>query len=247
MCLLVFSWNPNSEHPLLLLANRDEFHARPTAALAQWVDLPSIYAGRDLQAGGTWVGIAQNGRFAALTNIRQPQKLALRSRGDLVQQYLSNNDEPECYLRGVLQQRDAFNGFNLLVGDRQQLWFFNSKQNQAQCLAAGVYGLSNASLDTPWPKLVQARSRFSQHLNSTDEELFQLMRDEGRPADNQLPDTGVGLATERFLSSMFIRGEHYGTRSTSILRLSGHELHLSERTYNAQAEPVQQTAVRLAL
>ncbi|MDM7858696.1 NRDE family protein [Thiopseudomonas acetoxidans] len=231
MCLIVFAWVPDSAQPLLMLANRDEMHARATAPLAQWSDYPQIYAGRDLLAGGSWLGVAPQGRFAALTNIRALEGVLPRSRGELVSNYLAGHEPPAAYMHRVAQQAAQFNGFNLLVGDSRQLWFFNSKSARPQRLSAGIYALSNASLDTPWPKLVRIRSLFSQNLNSTDDDLFNLMRDRERPSEEFLPETGVGLVLERMLSSIFIQGEYYGTRATSLLRMTQTNLSLKEQSY----------------
>lgn len=232
MCLIVFSWAPGSGQPLLLLANRDEFHARPTAPLAQWHDLPRVHAGRDLQAGGSWLGIAPQGRFAALTNIRRRESRAGRSRGELVSGYLSGQEAPSDYLRAVALRSRDFNGFNLLAGDAGQLWYLHSADEKPKPVAPGIYALSNAALNTHWPKLVRVRERFSRQLDADDEALFGLMRDDWRPPDGYLPDTGVGLVMERMLSSIFIQGERYGTRATSIVRMSSAGLELQERGYD---------------
>lgn len=246
MCLIVFAWAPHSAQPLLMLANRDEMHARATAPLAQWSDYPQIYAGRDLQAGGSWLGVAPQSRFAALTNIRALEGALPRSRGELVSHYLAGSQTPAAYIHRVAQQAAQFNGFNLLVGDNQELWFLHSKSPRPQLLCAGIYALSNASLDTPWPKLVRIRSHFSQNLNSADEELFNLMRDRERPAEECLPETGVGLVLERMLSSIFIQGEHYGTRATSLLRITDTGLSLKEQSYDVSGAVQKLTETTLA-
>ena len=247
MCLIVFAWAPDSAQPLLMLANRDEMHARATAPLAQWSDYPQIYAGRDLLAGGSWLGVAPQSRFAALTNIRALEGMLPRSRGELVSNYLAGHEPPAAYMHRVAQQAAQFNGFNLLVGDSRQLWFLNSKSDRPQLLSAGIYALSNASLDTPWPKLVRIRSHFSQNLNSADDELFNLMRDRERPAEECLPETGVGLVLERMLSSIFIQGEHYGTRATSLLRITDTGLSLKEQSYEPSGAVQGLTEITLAV
>lgn len=248
MCLVVFSWQPGSPQPLLLLANRDEVHQRPSAPLAQWSDQPSVYAGRDLEAGGTWLGMAEQGRFATLTNIRDVSiPLGEHSRGALVSDYLAAQQTPEAYLKAVAHDLPLYSGFNLLVGDTQSLWFIGTSAPRPVRLAAGVYGLCNGSLDTPWPKLVRARSRFAEALNEPDQVLFELMLDEQRAADDQLPDTGVGLAMERMLSSIFIRGERYGTRATSLLRcLADGSSTLTERSYGSNGVFLGEAQVKLS-
>ncbi len=248
MCLVVFAWRPESRQPLLLLANRDEVHARPSAALAQWSDRPEIYAGRDLEAGGTWLGIAEQGRFATLTNIRDMSlPLGARSRGALVTDYLASQKTPQAYLQEVASQINQYSGFNLLVGDRQSIWYLSSTEQRPTRLTEGVYALCNANLDTPWPKLVRIRSTFAENLDATDQTLFALMQNELRADDDQLPDTGVGLAMERMLSSIFIRGDRYGTRATSLLRsFADGTMSLAERSYAANGHYLGQAQVELS-
>lgn len=235
MCLIVFSWQPERRQPLLLLANRDEVHARSSAPLAQWSDRPSVYAGRDLEAGGSWLGIAEQGRFAALTNIRDMSlPLGEQSRGALVSDYLASEQSPQAYLQDIAAKTNQYSGFNLLVGDLNSIWYLNSTQSRPLRLTPGVYGLCNGSLDTAWPKLVRARSLFAERLDAQDHTLFELMQDERRAEDDQLPDTGVGLSMERMLSSIFIRGESYGTRAISLLRrFDDGWTSLDERSYSA--------------
>lgn len=247
MCLIVFAWRPQSRQPLLLLANRDEIHSRPSAPLAQWPDQPSIYAGRDLEAGGTWLGIAEQGRFAALTNIRDMSlPLGEQSRGALVSDYLASQQTPQAYLQEIAAKTSQYSGFNLLVGDLHSIWYLNSSAPRPMRLSPGVYGLCNGSLDTPWPKLVRARSLFAEHLNAQEHTLFELMQDESRADDDQLPDTGVGLSMERMLSSVFIRGESYGTRAISLLRrFDNGWTSLDERSYAENGRYLGQARVEL--
>lgn len=248
MCLVVFAWRPQSRQPLLLLANRDEVHARPSAALTQWSDQPSIYAGRDLEAGGTWLGIAEQGRFATLTNIRDVSlPLGEQSRGALISNYLASQQSPQTYLQEVASQISQYSGFNLLVGDQQSIWYLSSIEPRPIRLTAGVYALCNGSLDTPWPKLVRVRSLFHEHLDAEDEVLFELMHDEQRADDDQLPDTGVGLVMERMLSSIFIRGDVYGTRAISLLRcFDDGSSTLVERSYSANGVFAGQAQIELS-
>ena len=231
MCILVFDWQPDSAQPLLLLANRDEFHKRPTAPLAQWIDLPAVHAGRDLEAGGSWLGAAPGRRFAALTNIRDRKPPQARSRGELVSDYLAGQQAPGEYLEALAGQAGEYSGFNLLVGDARELWFLDSRSRQLQLLAPGIYALSNATLDTPWPKLVRLRTAFSRIDPDDDAALFALMQDEWRPPMRMLPDTGMGPFIERSLSSIFIRGDDYGTRATSLLRMNASGIQLTERSF----------------
>ncbi|RIA21307.1 uncharacterized protein with NRDE domain [Ectopseudomonas oleovorans] len=233
MCLIVFAWRP--EHPLALrlAANRDEFYARPSAALGEWKEAPGLFAGRDLEAGGTWLGITASGRFAALTNIRDPrQPNRTRSRGELSADFLRSDMSPQAYLQQVMRSAEQYAGFNLLLGDTTQLWHFNSHEGEARRLESGVYGLSNASLDTPWPKLVQARRALQTSTEADDETLMAIMADNRQAADHLLPDTGVGLATERLLSSIFITSAAYGTRASTALALrQDGSWRISERSF----------------
>lgn len=233
MCLIVFAWQPESPTVLRLASNRDEFYARPSEPLGEWQDAPGVFAGRDLQAGGTWLGATTQGRFAALTNIRDlKQKAAPRSRGALTADYLLGQDSAPAYLDRIMRDAAEYAGFNLLVGDRQQLWHFNSQEGRPRQLERGLYGLSNANLDTPWPKLLRARNALSNSLEAEDEALLDLLADSSQPADHLLPDTGVGLATERLLSTAFIASEAYGTRASTVLNLhSNGRWNITERSF----------------
>ncbi|PYC27811.1 NRDE family protein [Pseudomonas mosselii] len=219
MCLIVFAWRPGTVRPLIVAANRDEFYARPTQALAAWEDAPGVHAGRDLEAGGTWLGVGPNGRFAALTNIRDPrQPLGPRSRGELVAAYLQGELGVEAYLDQVASRSGQYSGFNLLVGDGGRLGYLHAREAAPRLLEPGIYGLSNAGLDTPWPKLVKARSGLEGLLEAADpQRLLALLGDVQPAPDGELPETGVGLATERLLSSVFIASQNYGTRASTVL------------------------------
>ena len=219
MCLIVFAWRPGHALPLIVAANRDEFYARPTQALTAWEDAPGVHAGRDLEAGGTWLGVGPQGRFAALTNIRDPgQPLGPRSRGELVAGFLQAELGVESYLDHVASRSALYSGFNLLVGDGRQLGYLNGREATPRLLQAGVYGLSNAGLDTPWPKLVKARKGLAGLLGSADpQRLLALLADAEPAADSELPETGVGLVTEKLLSSVFIASQNYGTRASTVL------------------------------
>lgn len=219
MCLIVFAWRPGNALPLVVAANRDEFHARPAQALAAWEDAPGVYAGRDLEAGGTWLGVGPGGRFAALTNIRDPQQpQGARSRGELVAAYLRGELGVEAYLDEVAHRSAQYSGFNLLIGDTLQLGYLHAQDRAQRLLEAGVYGLSNAGLDTPWPKLLKAREGLREVLDDPrPQRLMDLLADDTQVADAELPQTGVGLATERLLSSVFIASQNYGTRASTVL------------------------------
>jgi uncharacterized protein with NRDE domain len=219
MCLIVFAWRPDHAQPLVLAANRDEFYDRPALPLAPWEDAPHLLAGRDLEAGGAWLGIGAGGRFAALTNIRDPRQPPFgRSRGELVAEFLRGDLSPASYLDELLPRAGNYAGFNLLLADANEMWFFNSREGQARLLEPGVYGLSNATLDTPWPKVDKAKAALSEVLGTPEPEaLFAILTDPQRPSDASLPDTGIGLASEQLLSSIFIESRTYGTRACSAL------------------------------
>ena len=234
MCLIVFAWRPGHATSLVVAANRDEFHARPALPLAPWEDAPELLAGRDLQAGGTWMGITPAGRFAALTNIREPgEPLGSRSRGELPERYLRTNMPPGQYLAGLAAQRAEYSGFNLLVGDSHSLWYLNSREGAPRQLSEGLYGLSNASLDTPWPKLVRARSRLAECLEAPcADTLLQVMADRQQAAAHELPNTGISAEMEKLLSSAFIVSRDYGTRaSTALIRRDDGSLEILERSF----------------
>ncbi|AHL73874.1 hypothetical protein CH92_01700 [Stutzerimonas stutzeri] len=247
MCLIVFSWRPSHALPLIVAANRDEFHARPSLPLAAWEDAPHIIAGRDLQAGGTWMGIGTAGRFAALTNIRAPgMPIGARSRGELPERYLRSELSPQAYLTEVTGHLQHYSGFNLLVGDARELWYLNSAMGTPEQLPAGTYGLSNAALDTPWPKLVRARSALQECLYTpVTETLLQLLGDSQPAADAELPSTGVPYEWEKRLSSVFIAGADYGTRaSTVLIRRADGSTELTERRFGP-AGPLGESRISL--
>jgi uncharacterized protein with NRDE domain len=227
MCLIVFAWQLVPGAPLLAAANRDEYYARPAAPANWWEDQPDIYAGRDLQAGGTWLGITRSGRFAALTNIRNPADVRADapSRGALVSDYLAGVVTPTRYVEQLRESSDRYNGYNLLVGDREQLvWYSNrgdGDERNGKPLAPGLYGLSNALLDTPWPKVVRTKAQFASLLcqGAPEEAFFEMLSDTTVASDCRLPKTGVDIERERMLSPVLIRSPLYGTRVSTVVKL----------------------------
>lgn len=227
MCLIVFAWQVIPGMPLIAVANRDEFYERPAAPAAWWEDHPHVYAGRDLQGGGTWLGITRDGRFAALTNIRAPSEWCpdAPSRGALVAKYLTGQTSAEEYVGELAAQDDVFNGFNLLVGDNEKVvWFSNRGQNDVrngQRLQPGIYGLSNGLLDAPWPKVVRAKAQFASLLcqGAPEDAYFEMLTDTTRASDCRLPKTGVDLELERMLSPVCIESPTYGTRVSTVVQL----------------------------
>jgi uncharacterized protein with NRDE domain len=221
MCLILLAWQAHPEYPLVVAANRDEFLVRPTAAAAAWPDAPDLIGGRDLEAGGTWLGVTTTGRFAAVTNVREPGRpTGVRSRGHLTRDFLQATSSAGDYLAAIDGQ--AYAGFNLLLCDGQELWYGSNRGDPARRLSPGVYGLSNHLLDTPWPKLASAKTRFTQLLPVLPEknDLFALLADDEVVADALLPATGVSLEWERRLSAIFVRSPDYGTRAASVVLIA---------------------------
>jgi uncharacterized protein with NRDE domain len=225
MCLILVAWRAHAEYPLLLAANRDEYHAR-AAAPAAWWRVPKILAGRDLAAGGTWLGVARDGRFAALTNFRDPARAQREapSRGELVPATLAARIPAQQRLQQLRASAGNYNAFNLIFSDGDQLAVFESVADEGRLLDPGVYGLSNHLLDTPWPKVETAKSALGAALSSLPDQqpLFDLLRDERQADDALLPRTGVSLEWERLLSSAFIRAPGYGTRCSTIVSMDRH-------------------------
>lgn len=238
MCLIVFGWQVHPEFPLVVAANRDEFFARPTRPAGHWPDYPQVMGGLDLQAGGTWLGISQTGRFAAITNVREPQMPPGRqSRGALTRNFLISDLSATAYAKGI--ERNDYAGYNLLLGDGQSLVYCSNRTAAPQVLSAGIYGLSNHVLDSEWPKLVKAQQQFSVALESLPDEtgFFELLSDRSIAADQDLPNTGVALEWERLLSAVFVQSPDYGTRaSTVVLQDNKGMIKLSERSFGPGGE-----------
>ena len=222
MCLILFAYKVHPSYNLILAANRDEFYERPSSVADFQEDAPQVLAGRDLQEGGTWMGIDRAGRFAAITNYRDPAswKNNAPSRGGLVSAYLCGNQSTGDYLDNISRQAQLYNGYNLIVGDRHELFAY-SNRGEKQKLETGIYGLSNHLLNSSWPKVFRGKKLLKAALNKKGEELeealFALLVDRKIPTDDKLPDTGIGLEWERMLSSIFIESPVYGTRSSTIL------------------------------
>jgi uncharacterized protein with NRDE domain len=225
MCVLYIAYEQHPDHPLILLANRDELYARPTAAATFWDDDPEIYAGRDLQGGGTWLGVSRGGRFAAVTNYRDPSAPnGTRSRGTLVADFLRGGSPPLKYLQAVQERADDFAGFNLIVGElsrsRREAAYFSNRGDEPHALAPGIYGLSNHLLDTSWPKVISGKTRFRNALNAASfdrEACFTILADRNLAEDDELPSTGVPYETEKAISAIFIETPGYGTRCSTLL------------------------------
>lgn len=227
MCLIVLAWRCYPAFPLLLAANRDEEHARPTEAAHWWSSPAGLFGGRDARAGGTWCGADRHGRFATVTNVRDPGAAAgERSRGALVRDYFAGRASAHAWARRVWAGGGAYSPFNLLVGDEEQLWFVSNHGDDApRAIEPGVWAVSNGHWGDAWPKTTRAKRALRARLNSdhvTAGDLLQLLTDTYQPADDALPATGVSLTTERVLAPIFIVGERYGTRASTVLRRDRH-------------------------
>jgi len=221
MCLIILAWKARADLPLAVAANRDEWRDRPTQPAHWWEDHPELLAGRDLEAGGTWMGITRGGRFAAVTNFRDPseRRATARSRGTLVSEFLLGGETPPTYLARLAPHAGEYNGFNLVLGDGETLWYYSSREDKAREIEPGVHGLSNNLLNEPWPKVVKGRARMREALRDEDPtpQLFELLADRSFVDDTQLPRTGVGIDWERRLAHSLITGADYGTRSSTVL------------------------------
>lgn len=242
MCLIVFAYNVHPSYHLILAANRDEFYERPSSPADFWEDAPQILAGKDLKEGGTWLGITREGKFAAITNYRDPAafKISAQSRGKLVSHYISGNQSANNYLEKISRQIDKYNGFNLILGDRNNLFAF-SNRGEKQKLNAGIYGLSNHLLNTPWPKVRKAKKELKRALNekgaALEDTLFALLSDRRVAPDDKLPATGVGREWERLLSPIFIKSANYGTRSSTILLIGKNKrVKFVEKVFDEKSE-----------
>ncbi len=240
MCLILFSYQPDTLIPFVLGANRDEYFERPTLAADFWPDAPHILAGRDQVSGGTWIGITQSGRFAALTNIREPSpKVDNRlSRGELTKAFLTGTQSGYEYLKGIKDSLQQYDGFNLLVGEfnsnRQSLFYLNNREQDIQQLAHGTYGLSNHRLDTPWPKVIKSKHALDQTIAQntlSHKSIRAFLEDPELAEDSDLPKTGVTYEQEKALSASFIETPHYGTRASTVITIQNGTINFSEKSY----------------
>jgi uncharacterized protein with NRDE domain len=271
MCLVVFQWQPEQQTALVLAGNRDEFFERPTVPMHWWTE-SNILAGRDERSGGTWMGVTRDARFALLTNVRNPalRKSGAPSRGLIVSDFLRNPIDPHTYLRELASRAHAYEGFNLVCGSlathARELWFFNSQEREPRRLDAGLHALSNATLNTPWPKVERIKAGFAEATQSHSitahdafvEHLHQLLLDDARADDRALPNTGVPLEWERALSSIFIRHDggreagtstapQYGTRASSVMLVHEHTIALSEVTHSQTERNLSRVIYKLNL
>tara|TARA_R110001606_G_scaffold171956_2_gene318011 strand:- start:25213 stop:25968 length:756 start_codon:yes stop_codon:yes gene_type:complete len=234
MCIVLFNWRPGAAVPLALAANRDEFHQRP-AQSARWRD--RVFCGLDLRAGGTWLGIHRDGRFAVVTNFREPiaeRTVGERSRGLLPQAFLESEQSAEAFCRALQTEQQHYGGFNLLVCDGPSLWYLGNRGAPAQPVEPGLHGLSNGLLDDPWPKVERGKKRLAEAMERGGElaDLLAVVHDPHQPDDHHLPDTGVPVDLERLVAPVFIQSPDYGTRASSAVRMDRHgRLHMAEQNW----------------
>lgn len=237
MCLINFQFQDHPRYKLVIAANRDEFYKRPTEKAHFWNDDPQILAGRDLMQMGTWLGVSTSGRIAALTNFRDPSlpDANKRSRGAIVRNFLETDMPPCLFLESI--NAEDYTGFNLVAGTADELFYYNNIDQKASAIEAGIHGLSNHFLDTPWPKVIKGKNYLERYLSEHEKvqlpDLFEILADADQAAEPDLPDTGVGIEFEKILSPMFIKTADYGTRSSTVV-LVDHNDHLTfaERVYD---------------
>lgn len=241
MCIISFHYQQHPKYKLIIVANRDEFYKRPTKEAHFWPDYPDLLAGRDLEANGTWLGINKNGRLAALTNYRDIKyfdNVGKRSRGEIVTNFLTGSTDAKTYLKQLHEIRHEYNGFNIIVGSADELYYYGNEQGKITKIEPGTHSLSNELLNSPWPKVERAKNLLSTYvtnnINIDTEQLFAQLNDNQIAEDDALPNTGVGLELERLLSPIFIRTDDYGTRSSTVLLIShDNEIEFIERTFNS--------------
>ncbi|UJL47387.1 NRDE family protein [Virgibacillus sp. NKC19-16] len=239
MCLINLHLNDHPNYKLIVAANRDEFYERSTAPADFWEDEPQILAGRDLVQMGTWLGVTKQGRFAALTNFRDPDHMQASkfSRGEIVKDYLRTDISPEEFLHTLKQDKDKYVGYNVLVGNAEKLFHYNNVHDEITAISPGTHGLSNDTLNTPWPKVTKGKKNLRDYVMSQEEiepdKLFEIVSDAEEAPDDDLPETGVELDFERKLSPLFIQTPDYGTRSSTVLLIDNQDnITFHERTFD---------------
>ena len=238
MCLINFQFQEHPNYKLIIAANRDEFYKRPTAPVHFWEDEPTILAGRDLLQMGTWLGITKQGRFGALTNYRDPAHMTndKTSRGEIISNYLIGDISAEDYLTSLNMKKEDYNGFNLIIGSPDQMFYYNNIEGQIIKISTGTHGLSNHFLNTPWPKVTSGKKMLHDYLVKQEliqpNELFDILSDAKIAEDLHLPKTGIDIKLERQLSPIFIKTAEYGTRCSTVLLVDKeNNVTFIERTY----------------
>ena len=251
MCTLLFAYDVDPGHRLVVAANRDEYYGRPTAPLSRWSDRQSVIAGRDLEGGGTWMGLTRSGRWAALTNVRIPGEApGARSRGELVVDFLegAGGGSAMSYLQALSRGEDVYGGFNLVVADPSGVYYWSNRAGAPpSAVAPGIHGISNAGLDTPWPKVERGKAALAAMIERgavTTENLLELLSDRQGYADAALPDTGVGIVVERALAPLLVAMPGYGTRSSTAL-LVGRDRRASISELTVEPGPQRRVDLRI--
>lgn len=251
MCLIILAYQVHPVYKLIVAANRDEFLQRPTASAHYWEDNPNILAGRDLEKMGTWMGVTIGGRFAALTNYRDPKEVTqgMQSRGELVADALNFKGNLKDYMQDLAGKKDLYPGYNIVAGDRTDLYYYSNRGQKLQKLEPGIYGVSNHLLNTEWPKVQKGKEGMSKIIQGNPEDmaekLLKLLQNADQAPDELLPNTGVSLEWERRLSPLFIKSVNYGTRSSTVLLMSEKEIRYVERVYAKENVSDQQYTIAL--
>lgn len=237
MCLIVFSYKTHPQYPLILAANRDELYNRPTRKAQFWEEEPEILAGKDLKGGGTWLGVSKERKIAALTNYRDIESIKENAptRGNIIKDFLTEGSSSERFLQGLQKTGDQYNGFNLIAGSVNNLFYYSNQKNSYSEISPGIHSISNAFLDTPWPKTEAAARSFREKTaaaNPKEEELFELLCNTDQYPDKELPKTGLPAEMERAVSAIFIKMPGYGTRCSTLVFVDNQQrITFVERTF----------------
>ncbi|MBS8262840.1 NRDE family protein [Mesobacillus boroniphilus] len=251
MCLILFAYKAHPKYKLIVAANRDEAYARETAPANFWEEAPELLAGRDLEKMGTWMGVTTSGKFAALTNYRDPseQTIEKRTRGELVADFLKGTVNPQAYLMEMANRSQEYPGYNLLAGNLEELYYFSNRGGPMQKIEPGIYGVSNHLLNTAWPKVERGKeglaSIISEDHSDLVDRLFAHLENADPAPDHLLPSTGVSLEWERLLSPMFIKSEGYGTRSSTVILMNDREIYFNERVHIKEKRSNQEFSITM--
>ena len=242
MCLILFAYRVRADAPLIVAANRDEFHGRPAALAQRWTEAPTVLAGRDLTAGGTWLGVSATGRFAAVTNFSETPEgpLPPGTRGELTANFLRTDTNARVYADAI--DDDRYRGFSLLLWDGTDLVYTSNRNAHVRVLPPGIHGLANTHLDgTVWPKVITGKRKLGEVVRGdySADDLLKLLADEHVPSDEQLPQRGNDIEFERRVAPVFIRGDEYGTRASSAVTITATHIHFTEQTFGPRGVPLQ--------
>ncbi|GAM16551.1 NRDE family protein [Mesobacillus selenatarsenatis] len=251
MCLILFAYKVHPKYKLIIAANRDEAYARETAPAFFWEDAPELLAGRDLEKMGTWMGVTTSGKFAALTNYRDPSETTngKRTRGELVADFLKGTYNPQAYLEDLANRRHEYPGYNLIAGNLEELFYYSNRGGHLQKVEPGVHGVSNHLLNTDWPKVSRGKAGLASILSEGHpdlvNQLFAHLENADPAPDHLLPSTGVSLEWERLLSPMFIKSDGYGTRSSTVILMNEKEIYFNERVHTKDQRSNQEFLITL--